>query len=53
MLQITIPERESFDESTDKFIYTKEYTLQLEHSLVSLSRWESKWKKAFSNWNLI
>lgn len=49
MLQITIPERESFDESTGKFIYTKEYTLQLEHSLVSLSRWESKWKKPFLN----
>lgn len=47
MLQITIPGREQFDESTQEFIYSKEQTLQLEHSLVSLSKWESKWNKPF------
>lgn len=47
MLTITIPEKEYFDENSEKFIYIKEQTLQLEHSLVSLSKWESKWKEPF------
>ncbi len=47
MLTITIPASESFDETNGVFINTKAYTLQLEHSLVSISKWESKWKKAF------
>lgn len=47
MLSITIPARELFDEKIQRFIYTKEQTLQLEHSLVSLSKWESKWNKPF------
>lgn len=47
MLQITVPASESWDESKQEFINTKEQTLQLEHSLVSLSKWESKWCKSF------
>ena len=47
MLSITIPAVELFDERTSTFISTKEQTLQLEHSLVSLSKWESKWCKPF------
>jgi hypothetical protein len=47
MLQITVPERELYDESIGEFIHSKEQTLQLEHSLVSLSKWESKWCKSF------
>jgi hypothetical protein len=47
MLQITIPARELWDETKNEFIYTKACTLQLEHSLISLSKWESKWCKAF------
>ena len=47
MLQITIPEREYFDEVAQSFIQIKSQTLQLEHSLVSLSKWESKWNKPF------
>ena len=47
MLQITIPACEQFDERTQQFVYTKEQTLTLEHSLVSLSKWESKWNKVF------
>ena len=47
MLKITVPEREAFDESTNEFIYIKEQTLCFEHSLVSLSKWESKWCKPF------
>ena len=47
MLQITIPAVECFDEKNNEFIKTKEQTLQLEHSLVSLSKWESKWHKPY------
>ena len=47
MLQITIPAVEQWDEVNQEFITTKEQTLQLEHSLVSLSKWESKWCKPF------
>lgn len=47
MLQITIPKAELFNEHTEEFIQVKEQTICLEHSLVSLSKWESKWKKPF------
>ena len=47
MLRIVIPEGQLFNEETEEFVYTKEQTLQLEHSLVSLSKWESKWHKPF------
>ena len=47
MLRITIPDVELWDERTQEFITFRGQTLQLEHSLVSLSKWESKWNKAF------
>lgn len=47
MLEITIPSVECWDESRDMFITTKEQTIRLEHSLVSISKWERKWHKAF------
>lgn len=47
MLQIVIPKTERWDEETESFINVREQTLQLEHSLVSLSKWESKWCKPF------
>ena len=53
MLQITIPsspEIELWDYEKEEFVYkkaVKEQKLQLEHSLVSLSKWESKWCKPF------
>lgn len=47
MLQITVPGLELFDEERMEFIETKAVTLQLEHSLVSISKWESKWHKPF------
>ena len=47
MLRITIPASEQWDEEKQEFVHTKERTLQLEHSLVSLAKWESKWCKAF------
>lgn len=47
MKTITIPEMETFDEETGRFHKIKEQKLVLEHSLVSISKWESKWKKPF------
>ncbi len=47
MLIITIPATEEFDEAKGEFVYTREQTLQLEHSLLSISKWESKWCKPF------
>lgn len=47
MLKIVIPGIELYDEKKEEFINTKPQTLQLEHSLVSLSKWESKWNKPF------
>lgn len=51
MLKITVPGGEFFDERKQEFVVLKERTLQLEHSLVSLSKWESKWNKAFLSRN--
>lgn len=51
MLEITVPEMEYWDESKNEFVKFKEQTLRLEHSLVSLSKWESKWCKAFLSKN--
>lgn len=47
MLQITIPSIELYDDINNEFMSSKEQTLQLEHSLVSLSKWESKFNKPF------
>ena len=47
MLQLNIPDVEAFDERTNEFIIIKGRTIQLEHSLISLSKWESKWEKPF------
>lgn len=47
MLHIIVPENEFYDEDNNLFIYTKETELVLEHSLASISKWESKWKKPF------
>lgn len=47
MLKITVPESEMYNEETNEFFYVKETVLCLEHSLVSISKWESKWKKPF------
>ncbi len=47
MLKIVIPGIELYDEEKEEFITTKPQTLHLEHSLVSLAKWESKWNKPF------
>lgn len=47
MLEIRIPGRDLWDDGKEEFISVKDTTLRLEHSLVSLSKWESKWHKPF------
>lgn len=47
MLTITIPKNEFFIPSTNSFVYIDETKLTLEHSLVSISKWEAKWHKPF------
>ena len=50
MLQITIPTmNDLWDERNQQFLSIKETTIQLEHSLLSISKWESKWNKSFIN----
>lgn len=47
MLEIKIPEQEKYDEVAEEFIHIRETTLKLEHSLLSLRKWEAKWHKPF------
>ena len=47
MLTITIPESEQWNEIEERFVSTKKQTIQLEHSLVSIYKWESKWHIPF------
>jgi hypothetical protein len=47
MLEIVIPKQRLFNEQTNELFELKEQKLQLEHSLVSISKWESKWNKSF------
>ena len=47
MLKITIPAEEYWDEKHQQFVTFESVTICLEHSLVSISKWEMKWKKPF------
>ena len=47
MLTVCIPSVEKWDEKKNEFVHTKGGILQLEHSLVSISKWESRWNKPF------
>lgn len=47
MLKIVVPGATLFDERTSELIETRQCELQLEHSLVSISKWESKYHKTF------
>ncbi len=47
MLELVIVQPEQYDEVNNLFIEPKEHVLKLEHSLVSLEKWESKWCKPF------
>lgn len=50
MLEVTVPAVEMWDDEKGEFVPStefKEWHLQLEHSLISLSKWEAKWHKPF------
>ncbi|MBE6724977.1 MAG: hypothetical protein E7576_07255 [Ruminococcaceae bacterium] len=47
MLRINIPSGDIWDEQNQEFLYSEGKTILLEHSLVSLAKWESRWKKPF------
>ena len=51
MLKIFIDKKELFDNNKQEFIYIDKTELLLEHSLISISKWESKWKKPFLSKN--
>lgn len=51
MLKLDILPVETFDEVNGTFEQTKGITLTLEHSLVSISKWESKWGVPFLSKN--
>lgn len=46
-IPIHIPKQDLWDETRSEFIPIKEHDLLLEHSLVSLTKWERKWRKPF------
>lgn len=47
MIRINVQSVELFNEKENSFTWSPEAELVLEHSLVSLSKWESKWCKPF------
>lgn len=47
MLTINIPSKRFWDSKNEVFINLKERSLTLEHSLVSISKWEAKWHEPF------
>lgn len=48
MIEVVIPKEVTlFDEETSRFYRIQPQTLTLEHSLLSVSKWESKWKIPF------
>lgn len=47
MLLIRVHESERFDESTNRFVFENEKTIEFEHSLFSVSKWESEFQKPF------
>ena len=47
MLTVKIPRTEFYDEERNEFVAVREQVLELEHSLISVAKWESKWEKPF------
>ena len=49
MLPIILPSAKLFNEATEEYVYVPQVTLKFEHSLISLSKWESKWHRSYLN----
>lgn len=47
MLTLYIDGKDFYDENKEEFVKIKPQRLVLEHSLLSISKWESRWKKPF------
>lgn len=47
MIYIHVPKKEIWNEEKEEFVYINEQTLAMEHSLLSISKWEEKHKKVF------
>lgn len=47
MLTLNLPSRKVWNSDKEEFEFSKEYNFQLEHSLISISKWEAKYRKAF------
>lgn len=47
MLKLTIPSARLWNTKTEEFMHTKEYTFMIEHSLISISKWEETWHIPF------
>lgn len=48
MLRIIVPGGEYYDENKGEFVYRKDQELQMEHSLISISKWEARWRVAYN-----
>lgn len=47
ILRLRVPSVELYDDAKEEFVNTKEYNLSLQHSLISIAKWESRWTKPF------
>lgn len=47
MMEVIVPDVEYWNDDTQEFITIKGGKFIIEHSLVSISKWEAKWKKPF------
>lgn len=47
MLEIQVTLEESFDEEKSEFVSSSAFTVHLEHSLYSVSKWEAVWEEPF------
>ena len=46
-ITVTIPDKEFFDQANNRFLTIRGRSLTFEHSLLSITKWESKWHKPY------